>query len=93
MTRTLANIAAAVAVLMLYAPGIVSACPLHGGYRRGFRSGRAPMFIGREERAPATQFGAPDFTVQYGYVANPGMTSGSLGAMLQGRNPAAGALP
>jgi len=35
----------------------------------------------------------PDFTVQYGYVSNPGMASGSFGAMLQGRNPAAGAIP
>ncbi len=35
----------------------------------------------------------PDFTVQYGYIANPEMVSGSLGAMLQGKNPAAGAIP
>lgn len=33
----------------------------------------------------------PDFRVQYGYVAGP--ASGSLGAMLEGRNPAAGAIP
>jgi hypothetical protein len=51
--------------------------------------------IGHEDRAFAPQFASlrPDFTVQYGYVANPEKASGGLGAMLQGKNPAAGALP
>ncbi len=51
--------------------------------------------IGHEDRAFAPQSASlrPDFTVQYGYVANPEKASGSLGAMLQGKNPAAGALP
>ncbi|WP_395665836.1 hypothetical protein [Methylocella sp.] len=33
----------------------------------------------------------PDWRVQYGCVIGP--ASGSLGAMLEGRNPAAGAIP
>jgi len=33
---------------------------------------------------------APDFAVQYGYVAHPELASGSFGAVLQGRNPASG---
>ncbi|WOJ90378.1 hypothetical protein RZS28_03530 [Methylocapsa polymorpha] len=37
--------------------------------------------------------GIPDFTVQYGYVANPGIASGGFGTMLQGQNPAAAAIP
>lgn len=43
--------------------------------------------------APRSAPGVPDFAVQYGYVANPAMASGSFGAMLQGKNPAAGAIP
>lgn len=37
--------------------------------------------------APAARE-APDWTVQYGIVANPRGASGSFGAMLEGRNPA-----
>jgi hypothetical protein len=36
---------------------------------------------------------APDFAVQYGCVIHPELASGSLGAMLQGRNPTAGDIP
>ncbi len=35
----------------------------------------------------------PDFTVQYGCVLHPERASGSLGAMLRGENPTAGAIP
>jgi hypothetical protein len=35
----------------------------------------------------------PDWTVQYGQVTNPRGASGSFGAMLEGRNPAANAIP
>ena len=35
----------------------------------------------------------PDFAVQYGCVLHPERASGSLGAMLRGENPTAGAIP
>lgn len=35
----------------------------------------------------------PNFLIQYGYIKDPERASGSMGAMLQGRNPAAGAIP
>ena len=95
MTRILANIAASAAILMLCAPGPVSAYPRHGAHRRGFITRRVPGYIRCEDRARAAQFSElrPDFTVQYGCIEHPEMMSGSLGAMLQGKNPAAGALP
>jgi hypothetical protein len=83
ITRTVAVIAAAAGV-GLFAAGPVSASPCHWGHCRGFMTGRAPRFIGREDRvyAPPSSEPRPDFAVQYGYVAGP--ASGSLGAMLQG---------
>ena len=93
MTRILANIAASAAILMLFAPGPVSAYPRHGAHRRVIT--RVPGYIRCEDRARAAQFSElrPDFTVQYGCIEHPEMMSGSLGAMLQGKNPAVGALP
>ena len=90
MTRTIAIVTAATAVLMLFPPGLVSPCPRHGWHHTQMNT-----LIGHEDRAVAPQSASllPDFTVQYGYVANPEKASGSLGAMLQGKNPAAGALP
>ncbi|WP_187148670.1 hypothetical protein [Methylocella silvestris] len=43
-----------------------------------------------ESQAPAASAAheAPDWTVQYGVVANPRGVSGSFGAVLEGRNPA-----
>lgn len=46
---------------------------------------------GIQSPQPFAPLPVPDLTVQYGYVREP--ASGSLGAMLQGRNPAAGVLP
>jgi hypothetical protein len=48
-----------------------------------------------EDRALAARYNQlpPDFTVQYGCIEHPEMMGGSLGAMLRGENPAAGALP
>jgi hypothetical protein len=40
-----------------------------------------------------TDHAVPDWTVQYGRISNPRGASGSFGAMLEGRNPAAGAIP
>ena len=96
MTRILANIAASAAVLMFFAPGPVSAYSRHGAHRRGFITRRVPGYIRCEDRTRAAQFSElrPDFTVQYGCIdPPPDMMSGGLGAMLQGKNPAAGALP
>jgi hypothetical protein len=44
--------------------------------------------LAREGRAVV-----PNFAVQYGCVLHPEVASGSLGAMLRGENPAAGAIP
>ncbi len=95
MTRILTSVAASAAVLMLFAPGPVSAYPRHGAKRRGFITRRVSGYIRCEDRALAAQFSEfrPDFTVQYGCIDPPEMMSGTLGAMLQGKNPAAGALP
>lgn len=95
MARTIVEITAFAASLMLCAPGFASARPCHAVDRRGSVIWRAPMFIGRDYGAqvPNAMVLRPDPTVQYGYIKNPEMTSGSLGAMLQGKNPAAGALP
>lgn len=40
---------------------------------------------------PQAAHEVPDWTVQYGHVFNPRGASGSFGAMLEGRNPAANA--
>ena len=95
MTRRIANIATSIAVLMLCAPSLVFACPRHGGYRRNLMMRRAPKSIRCEDRALAARYNQlpPDFTVQYGCIEHPEMMGGSLGAMLRGENPAAGALP
>lgn len=95
MTRTIAAIAVSAAVLMLCAPGLASVCPPHGGHRRGYSIGRAPKHIRCEDGARAAQSSRPppDFAAQYGCIEHPEMMGGSLGAMLRGENPAAGALP
>jgi hypothetical protein len=90
-----ASIAASAAILMNCTPSPLFACPRHGGIRRHFMSRRSPETIRCEDRARAAQFNEspPDFTVQYGRIEHPEMMGGSLGAMLRGENPAAGALP
>jgi hypothetical protein len=95
MARTSAKIAAFAAALMLCAPGFASARPCHAVHGRGSMIWRAPTLIGRDYRAQTSNaIGLrPDLMVQYGYIKNPERTSGSLGAMLHGKNPAAGALP
>jgi hypothetical protein len=93
--RMIAGIAAAAAVLMLCAPGPASAHPRHRIHRHDFISRRTPEYIHCDGKAGAAEYSGvrPDFTVQYGCIEHPEMMSGSLGAMLQGKNPAAGALP
>jgi hypothetical protein len=94
MARTSAKIAAFAAALMLCAPGFASACPCHAVHGRGSMIWQAPTLIGRDYGARTSNaIGLPDPMVQYGYIKNPERTSGSLGAMLQGKNPAAGVLP
>lgn len=61
----------------------------HPAWRRRVSASAAPE---RAARPPGEMWsGPPDWKVQYGYVKGP--ASGSLGAMLEGRNPAAGAIP
>jgi hypothetical protein len=100
MTRRTANIVASITCLMLCVLSPVLARPRHEGYRRNFVMRRTPKFIPRrfmrcEDRAIANRYNPapPDFTVQYGCIEHPEMMGGSLGAMLRGENPAAGALP
>ncbi|QBR72258.1 hypothetical protein CU048_14320 [Beijerinckiaceae bacterium] len=94
MARTIGKIAIFTAGLMLCASGFASARPCHVR-RHGSLTRRPSVFIGRElgPQAPDVTELRPDPTAQYGYIKNPEMMGGSLGAMLQGKNPAAGALP
>lgn len=71
-----------------------ASAPLAAAARVRHSSHGAP----RAERAavPPTAFVGhfePDWRVQYGVVSNPRGASGSFGAVLDGRNPAAGAIP
>ncbi|WP_395664464.1 hypothetical protein [Methylocella sp.] len=50
------------------------------------RQPRPRDYYGVHEQASAAA--GPDWRVQYGVVSNPRGASGSLGAMLDGRNPA-----
>ncbi|ACK52553.1 hypothetical protein Msil_3668 [Methylocella silvestris BL2] len=56
--------------------------------RRAPPPARADQYYGLYQ-GPAAG-GAPDFAVQYGVISNPRGASGSLGAILEGRNPAPG---
>jgi hypothetical protein len=98
MTSKMAEIAVLSALCVLCSVGLGSTHARHVSRVPGSSSRGAPMPLppaglayGPLARGPHPVI--PDFTVQYGYVANPGMASGSFGAMLQGRNPAAGAIP
>ena len=68
------------------------ACPLGSCVNDAAAAGECPTpdyaQLAREGR-PVT----PNFAVQYGCVIHPELASGSLGAMLQGRNPTAGDIP
>lgn len=107
MMRRNANVAAFIMLLTLCAPGFTLACPRHGACHRKFvtrrisksarifNSTRIPKTARCEDQASAARYdqGPPDLTVQYGCIEHPEMMSGSLGAMLRGENPAAGAIP
>lgn len=98
MTDKAAKIIILSAICVLCSTGVGLAHVRHAPCARGFsirKAGAPTPPVGLAYRPPARGGPppAPDFTIQYGYVANPAMASGSLGAMLQGRNPAAGAIP
>jgi hypothetical protein len=95
MAGRIVNIAATIVVLMLCAPGLVFASPGHRDYPRNTAVRRTAGAVRCEDRALAARYNKspPDFTVQYGCIEHPEMMGGSLGAMLRGENPAAGALP
>ena len=96
MSRAMKNAAAAVCIALIPA-GLAAA------HARGEPRSRPPCLRRSPACAPAVSPGAieapqaarvvPDWTVQYGQVTNPHGSSGSFGAMLEGRNPAAGAIP
>lgn len=98
-----AEVTVLAAFCILCSAGLGFAHARHASHVRGLSIRKARMFAAPANLpscppiycapARASRPGIPDFTVQYGYVANPGMASGSIGAMLQGRNPAAGAVP
>jgi hypothetical protein len=89
---------AAVAIWLALSPaGLASADPRRASRPRQALSRRddadahalARNAIGAQQTAGVT----PDWTVQYGQISNPRGSSGSFGAMLEGKNPAANATP
>ncbi|PNG27719.1 hypothetical protein [Methylocella silvestris] len=67
---------------------LISGAALAKDRRRAPPPARADQYYGLYQGPSAG--GAPDFAVQYGAVTNPRGASGSLGAILEGRNPAPG---
>lgn len=63
----------------------------HNSFQGADLSANSPAF--NASGAGRTANAIPDWTVQYGIVTNPRGASGSFGAMLEGRNPAANAVP
>jgi hypothetical protein len=89
---------AAVAVCLALSPaGLASAHPRRASRpRQAFSGGNdafAPALARNAIGAQQTAGVIPDWTVQYGVVTNPRGSSGSFGAMLEGKNPAANAVP
>jgi hypothetical protein len=95
MTRMISNFMACAAVVVICVPGSVSSRSQQWAHRSGFISRRNLNTIRCEDQARTVKYSGlwPNFTVQYGCIENLEIMSGSLGAMLQGKNPAAGALP
>ena len=92
----MAQIAALAAGLAASACGVAAAHPRWAPRRDALDHVSARATCPTPDYAQLAREGrpvVPDFTVQYGCVLHPELASGSLGAMLRGENPTAGAIP